>query len=364
MDALPVDYDPFGMVPVEHNPFIGDPEAAGAAAASSAMEPAVAAHFAGIGQDLASRVGTGDDGFPLERAMSVALGVGPGAIRAYHGSPYDFDAFDPAKIGTGEGAQAYGHGLYFAENPNVAESYKFAGQPSYLNPQVQQIAKSAYEDAKGSIEPGGDIIAAARNKLWDQHQAETDPFKKSQITDAYNNIRELSGHAGPPIGRMYEVQLHADPDEFLHWDKPLSEQPASVYQALEPIVSTMKRTRGHATDPSGAEIYNDLARNLGGQRQQQSVAGTYPVPFTNDAAASAALSQAGIPGIRYLDQGSRGPTGKQTHNFVMFDPSLIEIARKYGVPGLIAGGAASAAGSNADAANLIPVDHDPFAGVQ
>ena len=37
-------------------------------------------------------------------------------IRAYHGSPHDFDKFDLSKIGTGEGAQAYGHGLYFAEN--------------------------------------------------------------------------------------------------------------------------------------------------------------------------------------------------------------------------------------------------------
>jgi len=49
-----------------------------------------------------------------------------GPIRAYHGSPYDFDAFDAAKIGNGEGAQAYGHGLYFAEAEPVAETYKHA----------------------------------------------------------------------------------------------------------------------------------------------------------------------------------------------------------------------------------------------
>ena len=38
-------------------------------------------------------------------------------ITAYHGTPHQFEAFDVSKIGTGEGAQAYGHGLYFAENP-------------------------------------------------------------------------------------------------------------------------------------------------------------------------------------------------------------------------------------------------------
>src|SRR5512139_3976851 len=67
--------------------------------------------------DLAGLVMAGATGAP---AMSNAAGMG---IRAYHGSPYDFNKFDLSKIGTGEGAQAYGHGLYFAENPNVAQVY-------------------------------------------------------------------------------------------------------------------------------------------------------------------------------------------------------------------------------------------------
>ena len=32
----------------------------------------------------------------------------PQGFIAYHGSPHDFDKFDMSKIGTGEGAQAYG----------------------------------------------------------------------------------------------------------------------------------------------------------------------------------------------------------------------------------------------------------------
>lgn len=111
------------------------------------------------------------------------------------------------------------------------------------------------------------------------------------------------------------------------------------------------------------------------------------------------LHQAGIPGIKYLDQGSRrltdaeireeierikdteerarkfgqaaapgsiGPTaaaesiarweaqiGKPfTHNFVVFDDKLIDIARKYGIPAMIGAGAAHY--------SLQPVDHDPF----
>jgi hypothetical protein len=46
------------------------------------------------------------------------------SFRAFHGSPHTFDQFDLSKIGTGEGAQAYGHGLYFAQNENIARSYR------------------------------------------------------------------------------------------------------------------------------------------------------------------------------------------------------------------------------------------------
>ena len=45
-----------------------------------------------------------------------------GAI-VWHGSPHKFDKFDSAHIGKGEGAQAYGHGLYLADSPDVADEY-------------------------------------------------------------------------------------------------------------------------------------------------------------------------------------------------------------------------------------------------
>jgi len=57
-----------------------------------------------------------------------------GAIKAYHGSPHKFDKFDMSKIGSGEGFQSYGHGLYFAESPNVSLS----------------VTESAYEIPKTS----------------------------------------------------------------------------------------------------------------------------------------------------------------------------------------------------------------------
>ena len=54
---------------------------------------------------------------------------------------------------------------------------------------------------------------------------------------------------------------------------------------------------------------------------------------------SAGLLQEGIPGIRYLDAGSRG-AGDGSRNYVVFDDKLISILRKYGmIPGAVGLGA-------------------------
>lgn len=43
---------------------------------------------------------------------------------AWHGSPYNFDSFDLGAIGSGEGQQVHGWGLYFAKDRKVSEAYK------------------------------------------------------------------------------------------------------------------------------------------------------------------------------------------------------------------------------------------------
>ena len=43
---------------------------------------------------------------------------------AWHGSPHDFNEFDLGAIGTGEGNQVHGWGLYFAKDKKVSKQYK------------------------------------------------------------------------------------------------------------------------------------------------------------------------------------------------------------------------------------------------
>ena len=91
---------------------------------SDAINPSV------MSPKLGSLTGVKDDGTPYSMAdapdpVPMLMDTMPMAgITAFHGSPHKFSKFDMGKIGTGEGAQAYGHGLYAAENPKVAKDYQ------------------------------------------------------------------------------------------------------------------------------------------------------------------------------------------------------------------------------------------------
>src|SRR4029077_8360868 len=78
------------------------------------------------------------------------------------GSPHSFEKFDIGKIGTGEGAQSYGHGLYVAENPEVAAAYK---QPGYNQPGLSDAQFRAMDVLQ---QAGGDrakAIAQIENSI-------------------------------------------------------------------------------------------------------------------------------------------------------------------------------------------------------
>jgi hypothetical protein len=87
-----------------------------------------------VARAIVRAVGEKMNGTALGRGIFRAVNaliVAPGAdkfnreaITAYHGTPHRVDKFTTAKIGTGEGAQVYGWGLYFAQNPAVAEQYQ------------------------------------------------------------------------------------------------------------------------------------------------------------------------------------------------------------------------------------------------
>jgi hypothetical protein len=252
-------------------------------------------------------------------------------IRAFHGSPHSFDQFKSSAIGTGEGAQAYGHGLYFAQNEGVAQGYRDAlagkantqlewnGQPVPSGKPFFDLVNSVGADdwrLGKIIEQAGKYGPRSALETFEPHTRNTSDGAAWQAA-----MDKFQGGIGDSAkGHMYEVGINADPAHFLDWDKPMSEQSDHVVNTAADLAAVRGIPMGNAT---GARAYQTFAEHFGDPAQ-----------------AAAALQQAGIPGIRYLDAGSRSQ-GEGTSNYVVFNPDTIAILRKYGIAGLIGGSTAA-----------------------
>ena len=272
-----------------------------------------------------------------------------GGMKLYHGSPHDFDRFSMSKIGTGEGAQAYGPGLYFAENEGIARSYRdqlsrdvfYDGRPVASvhpldNPQAGAIHSVAKAVADGIPAERAMAFEAGQWRAWaepylraaqDNPQLASEAARRAQsMTDIAAAIEALDPQRfvkNP--GRMYEVEVNANPEDFLDWDRPLSEQPQVVRDFAN---ARWQQIYGRAPDPAiEGEYIAKMASPQGGIDSPDWLLRGGPGDAQRER-----LREAGIPGIRYLDASSRG-AGDGSRNYVIFDENLINIVRKYGIAG-------------------------------
>ena len=242
-------------------------------------------------------------------------------ITAYHGSPHDFDEFDLSKIGTGEGVQMYGHGLYFAENEDVAKGYRNKlGFGSGLSP--EDTAKRLLLASNGDRE-------AALETARQAHERAMQSGYQDAIEHARSVRNIINTQPEKALGRMYEVRINAHPDHFLDWDKPLEEQSQFVQEAL-------RRGPGEPTSHGEKEFTDRFPSDF--ERFNGYRASTAYTHLAGDGLgqymASEMLKRAGIKGIRYLDAGSRG-AGEGSHNYVVFDDKLVNVKRKYADGGVV-----------------------------
>lgn len=244
-------------------------------------------------------------------AQKMAESYNPMGMTVWHGSPYKFTKFDASKIGTGEGNQAYGHGIYVAENPNVAKQYaenvKDTASIAEYNAKLGRLSKLMDEDA---LYPG------AYRKFKSA--------KGEQAAQEYDALMEQKLQKVKDPGTLYKVDL---PDEhisqMIDWDKPLSKQPKNVLNAIKgiekdlPTIPDFDLKKWMDTDPLASTWHNVINRDLGVEQPQ----------------ISSMLAKRGIPGIKYLDQDSRN--AKQgTRNFVVFPSNehLLQIQDLNGNP--------------------------------
>jgi hypothetical protein len=311
----------------------------------------------------------------------------PPSITAYHGSPHDFDRFDFSRIGTGEGAQAYGHGGYFAESEGTAKSYRdslsdlkdrqLVGTdyklPSWVAKKIESRNPIAINDVRTDFQGR---LAEMKRQLADPSTPQ--PWNIEANIPGIENILsgldhfEQGGKLAPP-GRMYQVAIKASPEHFLDWDKPLSEQQGKAKDVLTKLRDDTLNDEG----TQGSVLAGSLKDN---PTAGQIIAG-HKFAYGPEKQTEA-FRQAGIPGIKYLDQGSRRMSDAQiaaeikasqadleylhkmkgdqnqiadledrilrlneqykqpqSRNYVVFDDKMIDILKKYGLAGLTAAGA-------------------------
>ena len=244
--------------------------------------------------------------------------------RAWHGTPYDFDAFSLSGIGGGEGNQAHGWGLYFAQNREVSEAYKEIfgdkGSTVELNGEVWTVNESGDWETTGKTAKYGEAIGYALDALEEhrtkdaainslQKDLKEGRFRGTYIAEAQKAVNilrqgEAKGHKG---GRLLEAEI-PDTDVLLDEQKSFNEQPEKVKNALSELIS----------NTGEGQLSRRLFKNATGKRIYEVLSNLYG----DDKKASLKLNEFGVKGITY-----KGTQDERC--YVVFDDKAITIRNKY-----------------------------------
>lgn len=304
---------------------------------------------------------------------------GPKFSVAYHGSPHRFDRFTTEAIGTGEGAQAYGWGLYFAGKKEIAEYYRKELSKDYIPTFYKDGKEVSLGDAMEAYYTIGKIYGGYGDRKVVLDFDNNDQYGwsvKVQNVDADGNPLYRSAprwHSTMPemqdierdlvekgyevkTGQLYEVDIPEDV-EMLLWDAPFSEQPAIVKEALADDVPNYRPTSPDEmsdeqiieailnadpdAEPDGLsrDELIELAENVEAfeyaKKNNENPKGLtiYQIlsrSLGGDKEASDYLRERGIKGIKYLDGTSRYRGGVDgSYNYVIFDENDVAIQQTF-----------------------------------
>ena len=288
-------------------------------------------------------------------------------VEAWHGSPYAFDRFTTEKIGTGEGAQAFGWGLYFTDLKSIArnyakklsgDEYTYDGKPiskdaydylfladdslgeNFNENTIKDISKIAIDKIKKDYIPD---LKEIQQTSRSQKQRDEMPSKIKMlegIIEELNDIIKSKEIKKSKNKNLYKVSLHKgkSPSEYtwLEWDKPLSEEQRSaiINQAkkegfYDELIERVSK-RALEEDYDGQFWYGNISSALGmmGVEMDMMDRGRR---LKNDKEASLFLLRAGIDGIKYpAESAARGATSDTARgfNYVVFDENAVTIEER------------------------------------
>lgn len=211
----------------------------------------------------------------------------------YHGTPYLFDAFTLAHIGSGEGAQAHGWGLYFALNRRTAEDYARRLSSWIDDVQLLKLSRSLKKDKEAASFFKRHLYKEREDALttfWMNRyslQAVDEAFKEGSITkQAYEwfNAEVRTKAKGAREMHLYTVDIPND-DVMLREEWKISKQNDAVKEAYRQYCKERfgLDSSDITTDyVNGYDFYRDLTIWQGGPKE-----------------ASLWLNKHGVKGIRY-----------------------------------------------------------------
>ena len=320
-----------------------------------------------------------------EQQAGQAGGVGQAGLpqamfqRVWHGTPHkgiEQTGFRLDKIGTGEGLQVYGHGIYFASRREVAEFYRGMRQ-GQVRLDGRLMTDGHHRGAASTGDPEVDALLLDAQGDVDKAIAWARDFGQDAQAAKLERLRGRVQRGEP--GQLYAAEIPED-DDLLDWDKPLDEQPAKVRRALLELAGGLPADgraafrQAMARRATGQDVYAFLAQRAAGA--DASAEGVQK----GQRAASELLLAHGIPGLRYLDGDSRN-AGEGSHNYVIWDEGLLtpeaaQIAPQYSrkqatkaayerrIDELFAGGHASRQGAvlldGSDVMGLLGHEHVPL----
>ena len=302
---------------------------------------------------------TVDDVKPGDIAKVVPPTDKSDGIFAFHGSAADFDEFKLSKIGTGEGNQAFGYGLYFTDSEDIAKFYRQA-----LSREVDVDGKAFIRDGKivkdfedkdiiDQLWPyGGDVEKAIKNvESYLEELLQTKARKELQlgqkliktslgnraIEKAELELKDLKKLRGKVkvrenTGKTYKVNIKAVMDDLIDYDKPLKDQNEKIKKILKPFYERF-----------GVAETADFG----------TLEASIPFKQMSKSMFSEALADRGIKGIKYKAGQLSGITDSKATNYVIFDDKIIDIMAKYGIVGAI-GVSAMQRGSGSTEGDILP----------
>ena len=237
---------------------------------------------------------------------------------AFHGTPHQFDKFSLDAIGTGEGAQAYGWGLYFAGKKSIAEFYRDAISGFSWSSNIQSLLKTNVEGmddttarliSKEVISNNSETADYIYNESLDYAGIDSEfmTANKDEVINAILETKSLQNE-----GQLFEVDIPED-SELLNYDAPLDAQ-GDFTTAIREITDAQHGDgtfEAYVENNEGGD-FKDWSDNLMEDVTEQDI--------------SMMLNDKGIKGLRYLDADSRiGDADGNTSNYVIWDEQVVTV---------------------------------------